>query len=218
MYMKTDADIRRDVELELQWDPSVDSKRIGVIVHNGVATLTGEVPHYSARWAAEDVAKRVHGVRAIANDLKVSMPISGIRTDADIAEAAANAMLWNVTMSGTQIKPVVKDGWITLSGKVSFGFQRTAAENAMRHLLGVKGVTNAITVTSTIKANDVKQKIEDAFKRHAILDAKDIEVGVEDSTITLSGHVHTWRERDDAARAAWAAPGVANVENRLSIQ
>ena len=216
--MKTDADIRHDVELELQWDPSIDSTRIGVIVHNGVATLTGEVSHYSARLAAEYIAKRVRGVRAIANDLKISMPMAGIRTDTDIAEAAANALHWNVTMSGAQIKPAVEDGWITLTGTVGFGFQKTAVENAVRHLIGVKGVINDITVISAGKVDDVKRKIEEAFKRQATLDAKDITVRAEDSTITLMGHVHTWQEHDDAARAAWAAPGVTKVENRLVIQ
>jgi osmotically-inducible protein OsmY len=216
--MKTDADIRRDVELELQWDPGVDDKKIGVIVNNGVVTLTGEVPHYSARWAAEDVVKRVNGVRALANELKVSMPLSGVRTDTDIAEAAANTLRWHVSLSNSQIKPVVKDGWVTLTGKVSFGYQRTAAENAVRHLMGVKGIINNILVTSLIKVSDVKQRIEEAFKRHAMLDAKDIEVKVDNSTVTLKGHVHTWQEHDDATRAAWAAPGVANVENRLTIQ
>ena len=217
--MKTDADIRRDVESELQWDPSVDDRKIGVIVNNGVVTLTGEVGHFAGKWAAEDIAKRVSGVRAIANDIQVKIPLSGVRTDTDIAEAAANAIRWNVLLTGdTQIKPVVKDGWVMLSGKVNWGFQRTSAENAVRNLMGVKGVTNDIVVASNIKVTDVKQKIEDAFKRHAILDAKDIEVKVDSSTVTLKGHVHTWQEHDDAARAAWAAPGVANVENRLSVQ
>ncbi len=216
--MKTDADIRRDVESELQWDPSVDDKKIGVIVNNGVLTLTGEVDHFAGKWAAEDIAKRVSGVRAIANELQVRIPLSGMRSDGDIAAAAANAMQWHVSMGGTQIKPVVRDGWVTLSGKVNWGFQRTSAENAVRNLIGVKGVTNDITVASNIKVTDVKQKIQDAFKRHAILDAKDIEVKVDSSTVTLKGHVHTWQEHDDAALAAWAAPGVANVENRLSVQ
>lgn len=216
--MKTDADIRRDVESELQWDPSIDEKKIGVIVNEGVVTLTGEVSHLAGKWAAEDITKRVSGVRAIANDIQVKIPLSGVRTDTDIAEAAANALRWNVSMGGTQIKPVVKDGWVTLSGKASWGFQRTSAESVVRNLIGVKGVTNDIIIASTIKVADVKQKIEEAFKRHALLDAKDIEVNVDSSTVTLKGHVHTWQEHDDAVRAAWAAPGVANVENRLSIQ
>lgn len=216
--MKTDAEIRHDVESELQWDPSIDNRKIGVIVNGGVVTLTGEVSHFAGRWAAEEIAKRVSGVRAIANDIRVTMPLSAVRTDTDIAEAAANALKWDVSMGSTQIKPIVKDGWVTLSGKVSWGFQRTSAENVVRHLVGVKGVTNDIIVASTIEVADVKQKIEDAFKRHAILDAKDIEVKVDSSTVTFKGHVHTWQEHEDAACAAWAAPGVTNVENRLLIQ
>jgi osmotically-inducible protein OsmY len=216
--MKSDTDIRRDVESELQWDPGVDDKKIAVIVNDGVVTLTGDVPHYSARWAAENVVKRVNGVRAIANELKISMPLSGARTDTDIAEAAANTLRWHVSLSDSQIKPVVKDGWVTLTGKANFGFQKTSAENAVRHLMGVKGITNNILVNLPVNILDVKQKIEDAFKRHAILDAKDIEVKVDNSTVTLKGHVHTWQEYDDATQAAWAAPGVANVENRLTLQ
>jgi osmotically-inducible protein OsmY len=216
--MKTDAEIRRDVESELQWDPSIDDKKIGVIVNDGVVTLTGEVSHFAGKWTAEDITKRVSGVRAIANDIQVEIPLSSVRTDTDIAEAAANALQWNVSTGGAQIKPVVKAGWVTLSGKVNWGYQRTSAENAVRNLVGVKGVANDVIVASTVKVTDVKQKIEDAFRRHAILDAKNIEVKVDSSTVTLKGHVHTWQEHDDAARAAWAAPGVANVENRLVIQ
>ena len=216
--MKTDAEIRRDVGSELQWDPSVDDKKIGVIVNDGVVTLTGEVSHFAGKWAAEDITKRVSGVRAIANEIHVKIPLSGARNDTDIAEAAANALRWHVATGAAEIKPVVIDGWVTLSGKVQWGFQRVAAENAMRNLMGVKGVNNDITISSTIKVADVKQKIEDAFKRHALLDAKDIQVKVDSSTVTLKGHVHTWQEHADAAHAAWAAPGVANVENRLVIQ
>jgi osmotically-inducible protein OsmY len=216
--VKTDADIRRDVESELQWDPSVDNKQIAVIVNDGVVTLTGEVCHFADKWAAEDITKRVSGVRAIANEIHVKIPVSGARSDTDIAEAAANALRWHVATGNTHVKPVVIDGWVTLSGTVQWGFQRTAAESTMRNLMGVKGVINDITVTSAVKVADVKQKIEDAFKRHAILDAKDIEVKVNSSTVTLKGHVHTWQEHADAAHAAWAAPGVVNVENRLVIQ
>jgi len=131
--MKADADIRRDVETELRWDPSIDDRSIGVIVHDGVVTLTGEVSHYSARWVAEDVAKRVSGVRAIANEIQVKLPLSGVRNDTEIAEAAANALRWHVATTSMQIKPVVKDGWVTLSGEVQWGFQKTAAEHAVRN-------------------------------------------------------------------------------------
>ena len=216
--MKTDVEIRRDVESELQWDPSVDNKKIGVIVSDGVLTLTGEVCHFGGKWAAEDITKRVSGVRAIANEIQVKIPVSGARSDTDIAEAAANALRWHVATGAEQIKPVVTDGWVTLSGKVQWGFQRNAAENAMRNLMGIKGVINDILVATVVKVADVKQKIEDAFKRHALLDAKDIEVKVDSATVTLKGHVHTWQEHADAAHAAWAAPGVVNVENRLLIQ
>jgi osmotically-inducible protein OsmY len=216
--MKTDAEIRRDVESELQWDPSIDDKRIGVTVQSGVVTLTGDVPHYSSRWTAEDVVKRVGGVRAIANDIEVRIPSSSARTDTDVAAAAANALQWNVSLSNTPITPIVKEGWVTLKGQVSWGYQKTAAENAVRNLLGVKGISNGINVISNIKATDVKQKIEDAFKRHAVLDAKNIEVDVASSTVTLKGHVRSWQEREDAVLAAWAAPGVIGVDNRLSIQ
>jgi osmotically-inducible protein OsmY len=216
--MRTDTDIRRDVESELQWDPSVDEKKIGAIVNDGVVTLTGEVCHFAGKWAAEDITKRVSGVRAIANELQVNIPLSGARSDTDIALAAANALRWHVATASEPIKPVVVDGWVTLSGKVQWGFQKNAAENSMRNLIGVKGVINDILVASTVKVADVKQKIQDAFKRNAVLDAKDIEVKVDDSTVTLKGHVNSWQEHADAAYAAWAAPGVAHVENRLLVQ
>jgi len=218
MIMKTDAEIRRDVETELQWDPSVDGKKIGVIVSDGVVTLTGEVGHFTDKWAAEDVVKRISRVRAIANEIQVKIPLAGVRNDTDIAAAAANALRWHVATAGYEIRPVVTNGWITLTGMVQWGFQKNAAETAVRHLLGVKGVTNNVLVNTTVKAGDVKQKIQDAFKRHAILDSNDIVVKVDRGTVTLEGHVHTWQEHEDAARAAWAAPGVADVENRLSIQ
>ncbi len=216
--MKADADIRRDVETELQWDPSLDERGIGVSVTGGVVTLTGDVARYADRWMAEDIAKRVSGVRAIANDVRVIVPRAGERTDTEIAQAAASALGWHFELGACDIKPVVKQGWITLSGEVKWGFQKSAAENAIRYLTGVKGVTNNITIKPSVKVVDVKQKIEDAFRRQAVLEATDIEIDVRDSQVTLKGHVHSWRERDDASRAAWAAPGVSKVDNQLVVQ
>ena len=163
-------------------------------------------------------AKRISCVRAIANEIQVKIPLAGARSDMEIAEAAASALRWHVATAGYEITPVVANGWVKLTGKVQWGYQKNAAETAVAHLLGVKGVTNDILVNTPVKAADVKQKIENAFKRHAILDSNDIKVKVDRTTVTLEGHVHTWQEHEDAARAAWAAPGVANVENRLSIQ
>jgi osmotically-inducible protein OsmY len=218
MHMKSDTEIQRDVQNEMQWDPSLEESAIGVKVHDGVVTLLGDVPHYSDRWTAEDIAKRVSGVRAVANDIEVKIPALGERSDTDIASAAVNALEWNVSLGSADIKAVVRHGWITMSGQVKFGYQKSAAESAVRYLLGVKGIINDITVKPSIKMIDVKQKIEDAFQRQARLDAKDIDVDVEDNQITLKGSVHSWREKDDAARAAWAAPGVAKVENKLQVQ
>ena len=218
MHMKSDTEIQRDVQNEMQWDPSLEESAIGVKVHDGVVTLLGDVPHYSDRWTAEDIAKRVSGVRAVANDIEVKIPALGERSDTDIASAAVNALEWNVSLGSADIKAVVRHGWITMSGQVKFGYQKSAAETAVRYLLGVKGIINDITVKPSIKMIDVKQKIEEAFQRQARLDAKDIDVDVEDNQITLKGSVHSWREKDDAARAAWAAPGVAKVENKLQVQ
>jgi osmotically-inducible protein OsmY len=216
--MKTDANIRVDVENELRWDPSVDEKGILIKVDNGVVSLQGSVPHFSDRWTAEEVTKKVAGVRAIANDIEVKIPKPGERSDSDIAAAAANAVKWHFVLESRDIQPVVKQGWITLSGHVSHGYQKTVAEGAVRYLLGVKGVFNDIEVRPAIKATDVKQKIQSAFERQASLDANDIKVNVDDSAVVLQGTVHSWREKDDAAIAAWAAPGVTKVENKLQVQ
>jgi osmotically-inducible protein OsmY len=215
--MKTDVEIRIDVEHELRWDPSVDEAGILVKVDDGVVSLQGSVAHFSDRWTAEEITKKVAGVRAIANDIEVKIPKPGERSDSDIAAAAANALQWHFVLESSDIQPVVKHGWITLSGHVSHGYQKTAAESAVRYLLGVKGVFNVIEVRPEVRAMDVQQKIQSAFQRQASLDAKDIKVHVEDSAVVLQGTVHSWREKDDAAIAAWAAPGVSKVENRLQV-
>jgi osmotically-inducible protein OsmY len=216
--MKTDTNIRDDVENELRWDPSLDEQGILIKVKDGVVSLQGSVPHFSDRWTAEQVTKRVAGVRAIANDIEVKLPNSGERLDSDIAAAAANALKWHFALESSAILVVVKQGWVTLSGHVSYGYQKIIAEDTVRYLLGVKGVFNEIEVRSDVKAKDVKQKIQSAFQRLASLDAKDIKVNVDDSAVILQGTVHSWREKDDAAIAAWAAPGVTKVENKLQVQ
>ncbi len=216
--MKTDMNIRSDVENELRWDPSLDEKGILVKVENGIVTLQGSVPHFSDRCSAEQVVKRVAGVRAIANDIEVKIPKPGERSDTEIAAAAASALKWHFALESSDVKAVVRQSWITLSGHVSYGYQKTMAEDAVRYLLGVKGVLNYIDVRPAVKTTDIKQKIESAFQRQAALDAKDISINVTDSAVVLQGSVHSWREKDDAAIAAWAAPGVTKVDNNLQVQ
>lgn len=216
--MKSDADIKRDVQNELQWEPSLDEREIGVNVQDGVVTLVGRVVHFADKYTAEEVVKRVSGVRAIANEIEVTIPKAGERSDTDIASAAANSLRWNVSFGASDIKAVVRHGWITLSGQVPYGYQKSAAEGAVRYLRGVTGITNEITVKPSVKMADVKDKIQSAFERQAMLDAKDIDIDLDGSAVTLKGHVHSYREKDDAARAAWSAPGVAKVENKLQVE
>jgi osmotically-inducible protein OsmY len=216
--MKTDFNIRTDVENELRWNPSVDEKDILVKVDNGIVTLQGSVPHFSHRWSAEQIVKRVAGVRAIANDIEVKIPKPGERSDSDIASAAANALKWHFALESSNVTVVVSHGMINLSGQVSYGYQKTVAEGAVRYLMGVKGVLNDILVRPQVKATDVKEKIQSAFQRQASLDTKDIKINVDDTAVILQGTVHSWREKDDASLAAWAAPGVTKVENKLQVQ
>ncbi len=215
--MNLDTDIRNDVQNELQWDPSLDARGIGVNVQDGIVTLFGAVPHFSEKYSAEKIAKRVNGVRAIANDIAVDIPLPGKRSDTDIATAAANALKWNASLGGCDIKVVVSDGCISLSGYVTYGFQVNVAEAAVRYLMGVTGILNDLTIKPSVKMADIKQKIEAALQRQANLDAKDIDVGLDDSKVTLKGFVSSWREKDDATRAAWAAPGVSSVDNQLLV-
>jgi osmotically-inducible protein OsmY len=216
--MIADANIRLDVENELRWHPGLDEKGILVKVDDGVVSLAGSVPHFSDRWSAEEVTKRVVGVRAIANDIEVKIPELGERSDAEIAAAAANALKWHFALESSDIKAVVKQGWVTLSGHVPYGHQKSIAEGAVRYLMGVKAVFNDIEVHPPVKATDVKSKIQSAFQRQASLDAKDVTISVDDTAVILQGTVRSWREKDDAAIAAWAVPGVTRVENKLQIQ
>lgn len=213
----TDRELQQHVQNALDWEPSVESSAIGVSVDNGVVTLRGDVPSFSEKEAAERVALRVFGVRAVANDLVVLIAGAAERTDSDIADAAVNALRWHTSVPDKNITIVVRKGWITLSGAVDWQFQKDAAVRAVRDLTGVRGVTNAIEIHPSLKAGDVRAQIEAAFRRSAEIDARRVNVTVQDSKIILSGSVRSFAERQEAEKAAWAAPGVAQVEDRLTI-
>jgi osmotically-inducible protein OsmY len=213
----TDRELRRHVEEALGWEPSFDAADIGVSVDNGVVTLRGDVKRYTARSAAERVALAVYGVKAVANDLNVRLPGEYQRTDSDIAQAAVNALQWNTVVPTNRVSVAVSNGWITLKGNLDWQYQKDAAARALRDLTGVKGVTNSIAVQPRVKSVDVQDKIEAAFKRSAEIDARRIAVTAQDGKVILSGNVRSWAERQEAERAAWAAPGVTQVEDRLSI-
>ena len=218
--MTNSTKLQHDVQEELEWEPSVDASHIGVAASQpGVVTLTGTVATYVEKVSAERAAKRVAGVRAVANDIEVRPIGSMKRTDTDIAQAVLRALEWDIAIPHEKIKARVDNGWVTLEGGVALQFQRAAAENAVRRLSGVRGVTNQILLElrPSVKPAEVKNRIEAAFRRNADIDARGIQVDAKDSTITLRGRVRSWAERDEAERAAWAAPGVLAVEDELIV-
>jgi len=215
--MKKDTDLRRDVVDELEWEPSIDAAEIGVTAHDGVVTLTGTVHSFTQKLAAERAAKRLQGVKALANDIDVRLPGTAERTDSDIARMAVDALKWRTVVPSDRVKVLVKSGWITLEGEVDWQYQKDAAFDAVHHRVGVKGVTDMITLKPRVSAIDVKSRIEAAFRRSAEVDAQKVQVETRDAKVTLRGAVHSWSERDDAERTAWAAPGVELVENLIAV-
>ena len=213
----TDRELQEHVQNALDWEPSIDAADIGVSVENGVVTLRGDVRSFSEKAAAERAALAVYGVKAVANDVNVRLRDGHARTDTDIAQAAVSALRWNTRVPDEKITASVSNGWVTLKGHVDWEYQRAAAGNAVRDLMGVRGVSNSISVEPHVSAVDVKSKIEAALKRSAEVDARRINVAVADSQVILSGNVHSWFERDEARRAAWAAPGVKAVDDRIAV-
>ncbi|OAK64605.1 OsmY domain-containing protein [Variovorax paradoxus] len=215
--MKTDTQLRDDVQAELSWDPAFKASDIGVIVKDGVVTLTGHLSSHAEKYAAERAVQRVHGVKAVAVEMTVKLPFGNERTDADIAMAAERALEWNVLVPDGKIRPVVEKGWLTLQGEVEWGYQRSAAEGAVRDLMGVTGVSNLVKVTPKLSPADVEKKIHDALSRQADREARRLSVSVDGSQVTLRGVVHSWAERDAVQGAAWATPGVSVVVNDLLV-
>jgi osmotically-inducible protein OsmY len=215
--MKTDMEIQRDVLNALQWEPSIDESQIGLTVKDGIVTLTGYVPHFPQKVAAEQAAKRVYGVKAVANDIEVRVVGAGQRTDTDIAAAAVNALKWDAMVPDERIKVTVTNGWVKLEGDVEWDYQRRAAEANVRRLIGVKGVSNLLTIRPRVRPTEVKTKIEEAFLRSAELDVRRIRVETSDGKVILRGNVRSWVEREAAEQAALAAPGVSEVENHLTV-
>ena len=215
--MKTDTQLQKDVIDELRWEPRVNEAEIAVSAKDGVVTLTGSVGTFAQKYVAERAVERVAGVRAVADDLKVKVFGALERSDTDIAHAAVNALRWDTEVPDEKLTVKVENGWVTLKGETEWNYQKTAAERDVRYLAGVKGISNQIAVKPRASSVEVKSKIEDALKRSAEFDAKRITVETADGSVTLKGTVRSWTERADAERAAWAAPGVKEVHDKLLV-
>jgi osmotically-inducible protein OsmY len=214
---KTDSQLQHDVMAELEWEPAVDHADIGVAVNNGVVTLSGYVKNFTEKLAAEKAVRRVAGVRAIAEEIKVRLASDSKLADHEIAKRIVDMIAWTVSIPNDVVKVKVEHGWVTLSGTVDWYFQSNEARKAAAKVSGVIGVSNLIEVKQHPAPADVKDRIVSAFKRQADLDAASVTVITDGSTVKLSGKVHAWNERSIAERAAWSAPGVTKVEDHLTV-
>jgi osmotically-inducible protein OsmY len=215
--MKTDSQLQQDVNAELKWEPSVHAARIGVEAKDGVVTLAGQVDSYAEKWSAERAALRVSGVKTMASALQVQLPSLSQRSDADVAAAVENVLEWASALSAGGVKVMVEQGWVTLSGAVDWQFQKQAAGDSVRLLMGVVGVDNQIGIKPSASASVVSSDIAAALQRAAIADARKIHIAIHGSDITLSGTVGDWAERETAVNSAWATPGVSNVVDMMTL-
>lgn len=215
--MKTDAQLKSDVTRELEWDPSIDAAHVGVAAKGGVVTLTGHLATFAEKSAIERAVQRVEGVRAVAVELDVKLAPSHQRSDSEIAEAAESALRWGALIPDERIRVKVEKGWVTLTGEVDWEYQRRSAQQAVRGLTGVVGISNQVTIKAVVTPANIATRIREALERHAQREAKHVEVVVSGSTATLRGRVDSWAERQVASGAAWAAPGITQVVNELSV-
>ncbi|MET4577724.1 BON domain-containing protein [Ottowia thiooxydans] len=215
--MKTDMQLKADVTAELAWEPAVNAAGIGVLVNGGVVTLTGHLDTFAEKYAAERAVRRVAGVRGLAMELDVKLATGHQRSDSEIALAAASALRWSVFMQPDRVKVEVEKGWVTLNGEVDWAYQSRTAEQCVRNLIGVRGLTNQISVKPTVSTRNVAAEISAALERQAEREAKHIAIDVEGGVVTLRGKVHSMAERDAAAGAAFAAQGVSRIVNKLEV-
>lgn len=212
-----DKILRQRVIEALDWEPSIDSAHIGVTVENGVVTLSGHVPDYAQKSAAETTVRRVKDVRGIAEQIRVDIGTPSPYLDDEIAMRAINVLDANVLVPPKAIQVKVQQGWLTLNGDVHWNYQRTAAVADLRNLRGVTGISNNVTLKPQATIGDVAHRIEQALERHAQVEAKDVQIRVEDGKVTLEGRVPNWADRNLVEAAAWSAPGVRSVEDHLRV-
>ena len=215
--MTTDHELQRDVKAELDWDPSVHADAIAVAVHHGTVTLSGTVCSYFEKWNADSAARRVHGVKGLRTELQVRLHDTHRRSDADIEASVRKVLEWTTALPHSAIRVAVSDGWVTLTGRADWQFQRQAALGSVRRLIGVTGVSDAIDMSPAVTLSAVRGDIEAALRRSATADAQQIAVRIDGAEVTLSGTVHSWAQRDTATSSAWGTPGVLNVIDDMTL-